>query len=117
MEQDAVSELNANNPDDVPAEGLLTKAPRTAMTPSAAPSAPPSTSLEPGSANSPVLWNEDKLCDKMKTIMIFDWDDTVLPTTWLKLQGLDLDKLSIPNEEQMAQLKTLAERGAETLEA
>jgi hypothetical protein len=49
------------------------------------------------------------------TILIFDWDDTVLPSTWIHLQGLTLDEDSRPTVEQRAQLDQLAERAAHTL--
>lgn len=49
------------------------------------------------------------------TILIFDWDDTVLPSTWLQEQGLRLDDDSVVNEEQMAILSNMAEFAAQTL--
>lgn len=51
------------------------------------------------------------------TILIFDWDDTVLPTTWLSEQGLRLGPDTWPTEEQWAQLNALSLRAIETLEA
>lgn len=35
-----------------------------------------------------------------ETILIFDWDDTVLPSTWIQEQGLRLDDGSVVTEEQ-----------------
>mmetsp|Transcript_61733 Transcript_61733/g.139091 ORF Transcript_61733/g.139091 Transcript_61733/m.139091 type:complete len:253 (-) Transcript_61733:153-911(-) len=49
------------------------------------------------------------------TILIFDWDDTVLPSTWIQEQGLRLDDDSIPNEEQQARLEKMAASVAQTL--
>jgi len=49
------------------------------------------------------------------TILIFDWDDTVLPSTWIQEQGLRLDDESVPTEEQMAVLGSLAELAEQTL--
>eukprot|EP00404_Azadinium_spinosum_P023193 CAMPEP_0180617110 /NCGR_PEP_ID=MMETSP1037_2-20121125/32843_1 /TAXON_ID=632150 /ORGANISM="Azadinium spinosum, Strain 3D9" /LENGTH=256 /DNA_ID=CAMNT_0022637003 /DNA_START=23 /DNA_END=793 /DNA_ORIENTATION=- len=49
------------------------------------------------------------------TILIFDWDDTVLPSTWIQEQGLRLDDDSVPTEEQKVQLSKMAERAAQTL--
>mmetsp|Transcript_58186 Transcript_58186/g.165443 ORF Transcript_58186/g.165443 Transcript_58186/m.165443 type:complete len:250 (-) Transcript_58186:79-828(-) len=49
------------------------------------------------------------------TILIFDWDDTVLPSTWIQEQGLRLDEESIPTTEQQAQLQKMAEHAAQTL--
>jgi hypothetical protein len=49
------------------------------------------------------------------TILIFDWDDTVLPSTWVQEQGLRLDDGSIPTDEEKAQLQKMAQQAAETL--
>lgn len=51
------------------------------------------------------------------TLLIFDWDDTLLATRWLEAQGLSIEAGSPPpNEEQSAQLLTLAEHARQTLE-
>mmetsp|Transcript_16851 Transcript_16851/g.48125 ORF Transcript_16851/g.48125 Transcript_16851/m.48125 type:complete len:255 (-) Transcript_16851:423-1187(-) len=50
-----------------------------------------------------------------ETILIFDWDDTVLPSTWIQEQGLRLDDGPAPTEEQERQLRKMAERAAHTL--
>lgn len=49
------------------------------------------------------------------TILIFDWDDTVLPSTWISEQGLSLEEDSLVSEEQRATLDGLASRAAQTL--
>lgn len=49
------------------------------------------------------------------TVLIFDWDDTVLPSTWISEQGLSLSDASVATEEQQAKLNMMAERAAETL--
>lgn len=49
------------------------------------------------------------------TILIFDWDDTMLPSTWIQEQGLRLDDDSVPSEEQQTQLATMAEFAMQTL--
>mmetsp|Transcript_105694 Transcript_105694/g.252097 ORF Transcript_105694/g.252097 Transcript_105694/m.252097 type:complete len:248 (+) Transcript_105694:64-807(+) len=56
----------------------------------------------------PAFYNED-------TVLIFDWDDTMLPSSWLSEQKLSLDAQSKATPEQEAQLETLAEHAAETL--
>eukprot|EP00929_Paragymnodinium_shiwhaense_P075357 TRINITY_DN38521_c0_g1_i1.p1 TRINITY_DN38521_c0_g1~~TRINITY_DN38521_c0_g1_i1.p1 ORF type:complete len:283 (+),score=57.78 TRINITY_DN38521_c0_g1_i1:97-945(+) len=59
---------------------------------------------------------EDALAFRLQdTILIFDWDDTMLPSTWIQEQGLRLDDDSMPTEEQKAQLDAMALRAAETL--
>jgi len=50
------------------------------------------------------------------TFLIFDWDDTLLPTTWIEKQGLRLDGPS-PSEEQGQQLQRMAELAKQTLKA
>jgi hypothetical protein len=49
------------------------------------------------------------------TILIFDWDDTVLPSTWIQEQGLRLDDESQPTEDQQAQLNSMAKLAMQTL--
>jgi len=48
------------------------------------------------------------------TFLIFDWDDTLLPTTWIEKQGLRLDG-PLPTEEQNQQLQHLANQAKQTL--
>lgn len=49
------------------------------------------------------------------TILIFDWDDTVLPSTWIHEQGLTLAEDTWPTQEQQVQLGKLAQLAAHTL--
>jgi len=49
------------------------------------------------------------------TLLIFDWDDTVLPSTWIRENGLRLDEESEPTVEQRASLDAVAEAAAATL--
>jgi len=50
------------------------------------------------------------------TILIFDWDDTVLPSTWIQEQGLRLDDDCIPTDGQLSQLNTMAQFAMTTLQ-
>lgn len=50
------------------------------------------------------------------TILIFDWDDTVLPSTWIQEQGLRLDDDSVLTDGQLAQLNTMAQYATNTLQ-
>lgn len=58
--------------------------------------------------STPLFFAED-------TILIFDWDDTVLPSTWIQEQGLRLDEGSVVSDEQEAILRGLSDRVAKTL--
>jgi len=51
-----------------------------------------------------------------ETLFIFDWDDTLLPTTWVQRQGLSLDAGSVPTDEQRGQLQRAAECSRRTLQ-
>merc|ERR1712226_1675294 len=50
-----------------------------------------------------------------ETMFIFDWDDTVLPSSWVQGQGLRLDNASAVSEKQAAQLAEVAKVAACTL--
>jgi len=50
-----------------------------------------------------------------ETILIFDWDDTVLPSSWVQDQGLRLDADSSPTPAQQQQLAELARFAAKTM--
>lgn len=49
-------------------------------------------------------------------LCLIDWDDTILPTTWLSRRGLLNKRVSV-TEEQRSQLSALAEAAGATLEA
>jgi len=51
------------------------------------------------------------------TILIFDWDDTLLPSTWLTEQGLRLEYNTQFTREQRGLLDKLSTRVAQTLTA
>jgi hypothetical protein len=79
-------------------------------------------STEIGSEDSDSDYSDDD-CDSNSiggfsiedTILIFDWDDTVLPSTWIQEQGLRLDDESVVTDEQRAVLSNMAEFAANTL--
>jgi hypothetical protein len=50
-----------------------------------------------------------------ETILIFDWDDTVLPSSWVQEKGLKLDRESQPTQKQQEDLAELARLASETL--
>lgn len=52
---------------------------------------------------------------KEETFLIFDWDDTILPSTWVQHQGLRLDEGSEVSEWQHEQLAEVAVVAIETL--
>mmetsp|Transcript_101169 Transcript_101169/g.321282 ORF Transcript_101169/g.321282 Transcript_101169/m.321282 type:complete len:264 (-) Transcript_101169:101-892(-) len=51
-----------------------------------------------------------------ETLLIFDWDDTILPSTWVQQQGLRLDEGSVPTDEQFAMLQRMADSARGTLQ-
>jgi len=50
-----------------------------------------------------------------ETLLIFDWDDTILPSTFLQRNGLRLDANSWPNAEQRKALAEVAAAAAKTM--
>mmetsp|Transcript_21156 Transcript_21156/g.46648 ORF Transcript_21156/g.46648 Transcript_21156/m.46648 type:complete len:259 (+) Transcript_21156:85-861(+) len=50
-----------------------------------------------------------------ETVLIFDWDDTVLPSSWVQEQGLRLDGESVLTDQQEEELQELARLANETL--
>jgi len=55
--------------------------------------------------------------EKRETFFIFDWDDTVLPSTWVQRQGLRLDSSSVVTSEQRQVLAEVAAVTGRTLRA
>jgi len=55
--------------------------------------------------------------EKRETFFIFDWDDTVLPSTWVQRQGLRLDSSSTVTAEQRQVLAEVAAMAGRTLRA
>lgn len=56
-----------------------------------------------------------RLNEELKTLIIVDWDDTLLPSTWLQAQGLRIDKGDV-SDEQRAELGCAAQQAALTLQ-
>jgi hypothetical protein len=54
-------------------------------------------------------------CRRDETLLILDWDDTLLPSTFIQQQGLKLTEDSVPNSVQWEQLKELSFKAARTL--
>jgi len=52
---------------------------------------------------------------KEQTLFVFDWDDTILPSTWVQREGLRLDDGAVVNAAQRERLAELAPIVAETL--
>jgi len=59
--------------------------------------------------------SSDSSAVTVESLLIFDWDDTLCPTSWLKDQGLMEDGAQ-PSEEQWTILQQLAGRVHQTLE-
>jgi len=87
-----------------------------------APPLPPvavSRPVQPARSDSPPQASlRDKASDAYtfaETFFIFDYDDTVLPSSWINRQGMRLDSNSIPTPQQMAALGEVAALTAKTL--
>jgi len=50
-----------------------------------------------------------------ETLFVFDWDDTILPSSWLNRQGLRLDSRSVVSAAQKERLAEVAASAAEML--
>lgn len=55
--------------------------------------------------------------DASETFFFFDWDDTILPSSWVQRQGLRLDTNSHPTAEQRNSLAEVASVAGRTLRA
>jgi hypothetical protein len=54
--------------------------------------------------------------DDVQTLVIFDWDDTLFPTTWLRSEGLlDGSSVAVHDNDMAEQLRTLADAVQRTL--
>eukprot|EP00928_Gymnodinium_smaydae_P093757 TRINITY_DN7806_c0_g2_i1.p1 TRINITY_DN7806_c0_g2~~TRINITY_DN7806_c0_g2_i1.p1 ORF type:complete len:253 (-),score=41.07 TRINITY_DN7806_c0_g2_i1:262-1020(-) len=51
------------------------------------------------------------------TLLIFDWDDTILPSTWIQKQGLRLTSDSVVTDDQGQVLKKLSRSASRMLRA
>lgn len=59
--------------------------------------------------------HEFQFFEKDETVLFFDWDDTVLPSTWVQQQGLRLDGAGNLTWLQREQLRKTADAASETL--
>merc|ERR1711865_1101537 len=50
-----------------------------------------------------------------ETLFIFDWDDTLLPSTWVQKHGLRVDDESELNDTQRQELSEVADKAMETM--
>jgi hypothetical protein len=66
-------------------------------------------------AGFPTLSAPNSLFSPAETAFLFDWDDTILPSTWLESQHLRLDDACEVSAWQKAQLDKVAEIASETL--
>jgi len=69
----------------------------------------------PAPAPASATASQDKGFSFAETFFIFDYDDTILPSTWINRQGLRLDAASQPNPQQLAILGQVAALAARTI--
>jgi len=50
-----------------------------------------------------------------ETLLVFDWDDTILPSSWIQRRGLRLDDASVASESEQERLAELATAAFATL--
>lgn len=77
-----------------------------------------STQDDAASDLSTALGSEESYAEQVEgltTLLVFDWDDTLLPTTWLEQQGLLADNSAVASAEQKLQLQQLALLAGQTL--
>mmetsp|Transcript_45811 Transcript_45811/g.109083 ORF Transcript_45811/g.109083 Transcript_45811/m.109083 type:complete len:443 (+) Transcript_45811:168-1496(+) len=60
--------------------------------------------------------SQGAFADPSQSIIIFDWDDTLLPTHWIEAQGLTVDDSCVLSEEQMEKLVKFERQAMRTLE-
>jgi len=60
-------------------------------------------------------YTEGSSDDGVETLLFFDWDDTLFPTSWIQQQGL-CSAEALPNDEQRAQLQMVAESASRMLQ-
>eukprot|EP00933_Yihiella_yeosuensis_P046069 TRINITY_DN41537_c0_g1_i1.p1 TRINITY_DN41537_c0_g1~~TRINITY_DN41537_c0_g1_i1.p1 ORF type:complete len:243 (+),score=51.58 TRINITY_DN41537_c0_g1_i1:384-1112(+) len=59
--------------------------------------------------------SEETRFSKKETLLIFDWDDTILPSSWVQRQGLRLDESSQVKPHHREELAKVARVAATTL--
>lgn len=77
--------------------------------------APHSSSSSCQTASGDAYTDDQDNFSREETLFIFDWDDTVLPSTWVQREGLRLDSASKVSEAQRGRLAEAATTGAATL--
>jgi len=97
---------------DPPATSMPTETPKQQLPTASRPCGPP----EQRQASPGVAAQEAKF-EMEETFFIFDWDDTVLPSTWVQRQGLRLDAASTVNAQQREVLAEVAAAAGKTLRA
>jgi len=100
--------------------GCCNETPATSSSDALASASPSREATEAGQASEAATETSDQAVMQARftadeTLFIFDWDDTVLPSSWIQRQGLRLDEGSSVNAWQREHLSEVANLAAETL--
>mmetsp|Transcript_22810 Transcript_22810/g.58182 ORF Transcript_22810/g.58182 Transcript_22810/m.58182 type:complete len:311 (+) Transcript_22810:69-1001(+) len=108
-------EAHKDDAEDIPSEGHLAFPPRgqTPEEPKDSEDADRSPCVPAGEDDAKAA--ADVRFTPEETVFIFDWDDTILPSTWVQRNGLRLNEDSEPADRQREQLAEVANAAAETL--
>jgi len=117
MEEEQPRQLQAGLYDEDLAHSHSSSASAPPCASAAVAQAPPVPVPAPAPAHGKCESAQGEKFEKEETFFIFDWDDTVLPSSWVQRQGLRLDAGSRVTPEQHELLATVADVAAKTLRA
>jgi len=112
---EAPGQLSAGIYEDPTEEELQARRQQSPPLPAPRPVQSPAPGAVPAPAAASTVASEEKGFSYEETFFVFDYDDTILPSTWINRQGLRLDAGSHPNPQQLAVLGEVAALAAKTI--